>query len=84
MPFYWLQNEYVLISITLVFAGLLVADIRLLALKFKGFAWQQNELKYIFILSSILLFLFLGIIALPLIILVYIVISVGANFFVKK
>ncbi len=79
LPMQWLENQYVLLAIVIIFSLLLIADYKLLALKFKGFGWRNNEFKYILIASGIGLFAGFGIIAFPLIIIIYLVLSVLAN-----
>lgn len=68
-------TEVALISMTIVFSLLLVAPVKLFALKFKSYGWTGNETRYAFLglSSAFLLFFHAG--ALPLIILSYIVIS---------
>lgn len=71
----YIFSEVALISITIVFSLLLVAPIKLFALKFKRYGWVGNETRYVFLGLSAALLLFLHAGALPLIILSYIVIS---------
>jgi CDP-diacylglycerol--serine O-phosphatidyltransferase len=59
-----------------LFSILLVAPIRLFALKFKNFRWQHNEIRYIFLISSLVLLIWLLLLAIPLIIILYILLSV--------
>lgn len=54
---------------------LLVAEIPLFALKFKNFSWQYNQVKYIFLGLSVLLVIFFNIVAIPLIIILYVLLS---------
>lgn len=68
-------SEYFLIGVAIVFPLLLVAELPLIALKFKNFGWKENEWKFSLIVASVLLGLFLGVSSLPLIILLYIVLS---------
>lgn len=70
----------VLIGTTILFSYLLIAEIRLFSLKFKSFKWHENKLKYIFLLISLLLLVFVGIAAIPLIILLYLILSLLSNF----
>lgn len=75
----YLIQTNVLIVLTVMLSVLLVAEIPLIALKFKNFGWKGNEIRYVFLgLSSILLiaFQFLGI---PIIIIFYLLISVVNN-----
>lgn len=70
--------------LTVVMSFLLVAEVPLLALKFKSFGWKGNEVRFSFILISILFLLVLKILAIPVIILFYIVLSVLNNLIAKK
>ncbi len=60
----------------IAFSFMMVMDIPLFALKFKSFGWAENRVKYSFLLASVLLLLFLQFAAIPLIILLYILVSV--------
>ncbi|MBL4704947.1 MAG: CDP-alcohol phosphatidyltransferase family protein [Flavobacteriales bacterium] len=80
---------YALIFCFIGFSLLLVAPIRMFSFKFKSMGWKGNEIRYIFIaitLLSILGALLIKNIALaaPIIILLYIVISMINNLFRKK
>lgn len=55
---------------------LLVSEVPMFALKFKHWGWQGNEVKYLFVISSIPLLLWLGISGLAVIIAWYVVLSV--------
>jgi len=70
-----LNNYFVLLVIAYALAFLLVAELPLFALKFKGFSWQGNQLRFSFILLSILLLIVLKVTAFPFIILSYIILS---------
>jgi len=65
----------VLVGITVVFSLMLVAPIKLFALKFKNFRWSGNEVRFTFLALAVLLLAILQAGALPFIILSYIVIS---------
>ena len=74
-----LSNVYVLIGITLVCSYLLNAEITLFALKFKNYSWKDNNYKFIFLAISLLMMVTLHFVAIPLIILLYVLISVWDN-----
>lgn len=75
-----LMNNYIfLIVLVLVVSYLLVARIELMALKFDGFGWAKNKLKYSFMLISLALVLTLNTIAIPLVIILYIIFSLFKN-----
>jgi CDP-diacylglycerol--serine O-phosphatidyltransferase len=63
---------------------LLVAELPLFALKFKNFGWVDNQIKYIFLIVSVILLIMLKFVAIPVIIFLYILLSVAQNFLVKE
>lgn len=71
----WLFQDWVLVLITITFSLLLLSRIEFFAFKFKDFTWNNNKVRFIFIAISIILFALLGKLALPLLILLYIVFS---------
>lgn len=77
-------NPYLLLITTLVMSFLLIAELPLIALKFKHFKWKENEVRFIFIgLCGLFLSLF-QFIGIPLCILLYIVVSVINNLIRKE
>jgi len=77
-----LSNELLIISLiiyTLIFSWLLIADIKMLALKFKSLGWSGNEARWVFIVLSLILVAVFRIASIPLIIMAYIVTSVINN-----
>lgn len=79
----WLYQDWLLVAITLVFSLLMVSNIRIFALKFKTFDWAENKLRFTFLLLAVLLLALLQVSALPLIILLYIGLSLGAQMLAK-
>jgi CDP-diacylglycerol--serine O-phosphatidyltransferase len=71
------QQPWLLVVIVLVFSLLLVSELELFALKFKSFGWQGNELRFTFLLLAVLLIILMPKSSLPLIILLYILLSLG-------
>ena len=69
------SNGYSLSIITVVFSLLLVAEIRLFALKFKNAKWQDNKVRFIFIALSLVLIALFQITSIPMIIVLYILLS---------
>lgn len=64
------------VAIAVVMAYLLISPVRMFALKFKGFGWSGNQIRYIFILACVVLAVLFTKYAVPAIILLYIAISV--------
>ena len=74
-----LKNEYVLSVIIVLFSLLLVAEFPMFSLKFKSLGLKGNKIRYIFIVLSAILLISLHTIAIPLIILLYILLSAINN-----
>ena len=74
-----IQNKWFLIAVTLVLSYLMNANLPLFALKLKDLSWKNNAIIYIFLLVSILLLVTLKFVAIPLIIVLYILFSVVDN-----
>lgn len=70
-----LQTLALVIAITILFSFLLVSPLELFALKFKSYGIKGNEIRYIFIIVSILMIVFLQLLALPTIIIFYLILS---------
>jgi CDP-diacylglycerol--serine O-phosphatidyltransferase len=73
------QNNYFLIGVTLVLSYLMNAEIPLFSLKFKSFGVKENLLKYVFLVASLIMILTLKVISIPLVIILYVLLSVGSN-----
>jgi CDP-diacylglycerol--serine O-phosphatidyltransferase len=75
----WLFQPWILILITVIFSLLLVSRIEIFALKFKNFTWRDNRTRFTFLILSVLLLVALRIGAIPIIILLYILLSLVDN-----
>ncbi len=74
-----IQNPYVLIGLSIISGLLLIAEMPLLSLKFKSLKWKGNEFRFILILGSAILIALLFFIAIPFIILLYLILSLIYN-----
>ena len=68
-------NPWGVLITTAVLAAVMVSNIPMFSLKFKGFGWRGNELRYLFLAISLALLVIFGVEAFRLIIGTYIVIS---------
>jgi CDP-diacylglycerol---serine O-phosphatidyltransferase len=75
----WLYQPITLAAITIVFSLLLVSRIEIFALKFKSFSWQDNKVRFIFLILAVSLLVVLQKLAIPLIIILYILLSLISN-----
>jgi len=72
-------NKWVLLSLTILSCILMNAEVSLFALKFKTWGWKGNGLRYGFLILSVALLIGLQFLAFPLIILLYILLSLLAR-----
>lgn len=80
----WVAQPLVLLVLTVVFSALLVCDMPMFSLKFKTFGLKKNALRYVFIVISVILIIWLRMAAPTGIILCYIVISTGRALLIRK
>ncbi len=74
-----LSNEYILALFVILFSLLLVAEFPMFSLKLKNLRFKENKIRYIFIVLSAILLILLHTIAIPLIIILYILLSAINN-----
>ncbi len=74
-----LKNFWVLLVATVVFSVLMVSKIRLFSLKLKSLSFQGNQIRYIFAGMGVVMILVLKLYALPLIVILYILLSLMNN-----
>lgn len=80
----WLTNPYLLAGYSGVMSLLLVAELPLFALKFKTFGWRGNEIRFSFLGLAVVLLAVLKFLAVPVIVAVYIGLSLITNEFFRK
>ena len=71
----WLYHPATLAGITILFSLLLVSRIEFFAFKFKNFRWADNKIRFLFLIISLLLLIILKFAGLPIIIILYILLS---------
>lgn len=79
-----LSNQWFLLVITLLSAYMLNAEIPLFSLKIKKFSLKENALQIVFLASSFLLLVFLQYLGIPLLILLYVLLSIVNNKVLQK
>jgi CDP-diacylglycerol--serine O-phosphatidyltransferase len=80
----FLSNPFVLVGITVLSSYLLNAEIPLFSLKVKSFSWEKYKMQVVFLIISLILIIFLEFIAIPIIILLYVILSLLNNTIHKK
>lgn len=76
----FLMQPYILCVLCFALSFLLVAPLPLFSLKFKHFKWKDNQLRFVFLALSVVLLISLQFIGIPLIIILYILLSLVAKF----
>ncbi len=79
-----IQTPWVIIVLSIIMSFMLVAELPMFSLKFKNIKFAQNKTRFIFLILSIALLVLLKLVAIPLIILLYILISVIEKLVCKK
>ncbi|SNR36416.1 CDP-alcohol phosphatidyltransferase family protein [Lutibacter flavus] len=74
-----IENKWFLIGVTLLLCFLMNAEIPLFSLKFKDYSWKNNKVKFVFILITALLCVLFQFVAIPIVILIYVVMSLLQN-----
>jgi CDP-diacylglycerol--serine O-phosphatidyltransferase len=80
----FLSNPYILVGVTVLSSYLLNAEIPLFSLKVKSFSWEKYKMQVVFLILSLILIVLLEFIAIPIIILLYVILSVVNNMMGKK
>ena len=78
------RNIYLLCSLTFIFSYLLIAELPLIALKFKGFTFKKNIARYSLLALSAISIVLFGYLSIPIILLIYILISILESIFIKS
>ncbi|HLP63712.1 CDP-alcohol phosphatidyltransferase family protein [Flavobacterium sp.] len=82
--FNFVHNPWVLIAITFLSAYVMNAEIPLFSLKIKDFSFQKYKLQIGFLVASVVLLVLFQVTAVPLIILMYVLLSVVNNTILAK
>ncbi len=69
-------NTRILTILVVFFSYLLISDFRIFSMKFKSLGWQGNQLRYVLLICSVILLILFFLSAIPMIIMLYVVISI--------
>jgi CDP-diacylglycerol--serine O-phosphatidyltransferase len=78
------KNPFILLAITIISAYILNAEIPLFSLKIKEFTWAKYKMQILFLIGSLFSFSLLGFVAIPLIIISYVLVSLISNKMMAK
>ncbi len=74
-----LANQWLIMGAIIITSLLLVSEIPMFALKVKSLKWQENQIRYIFLITLVILAISLKWLVIPLILFVYILFSLIDN-----
>lgn len=69
-------NRFNLITVIVLLSALMLSEVPMFSLKFKNLKWQDNQIRFLFLLFCLVLIIFLKFYAIPLVIISYILISI--------
>jgi len=78
-----IYNKYFLTSLIIIFSLLLVAEFPMFSLKLKNLSLKDNKIRYLFVGLSLILLILLHSIAVPVIIILYLILSAFNNWILK-
>ena len=74
-----LSNQWIIMVAVVVTSLLLVLEIPMFSLKVKNLKWQENKIRYLFLITLVILAILLKWLVVPLILFVYILFSLIDN-----
>lgn len=74
----------IIIPLTITMSLLLISEIHFFSLKIKHFKWNGNQLRFLFLMTCLVLIFTLVVWSIPIIILLYIVLSLIENLIIKN
>ena len=74
----------IIIPLTIIMSLLLISEIHFFSLKIKHFKWNGNQLRFLFLITCLVLIFTLVVWSIPIIILLYIVLSLIENLIIKN
>jgi CDP-diacylglycerol--serine O-phosphatidyltransferase len=75
----WISNYWVLLFLVFLISILMVVELPLFALKFSNLSWHDNAFRFVFLGLALILLILLQFAAFPIIILLYIALSIVQN-----
>ncbi len=75
----YIVKPVVIVSVSILLSFLLVVNLPMFSLKFKSYRFEDNALKYIFLIISVILFAIVQVLAVPMIFILYFTFSIFDN-----
>jgi len=81
---HWIFDCYTIAGIAVAMSILMITDIPLIALKFNNFSWNDNKFRYLLVINSLIIILIFHLWAIPIIVILYLILSIIENYTTKK
>ena len=81
---HWIFDCYTIAGIAVLMSLMMITDIPLIALKFKNFSWKDNKFRYLLVGKSLIIILIFQLWAIPIIVILYLILSIIDNYTTKK
>ncbi len=81
---YFIFDCYTIVGIAIFMSLLMILDVPLLALKFKNFTWKDNKFRFLLVGKSLIIILLFKLWAIPIIVILYLILSLIENYSTKK
>jgi len=75
----WVSNPYLIIGAILITSFLLISEIPMFALKVKSLAWKENQIRYLFLITLLVLAILFKWLVIPMLLFVYLIFSIINN-----
>lgn len=80
VPHTFMENPYVYVIVAIVLSVLMISELPLFSLKFSSYGFSENVMRYLFLLTSLVLISFCGLWSISCIIIMYVIFSVISLF----
>lgn len=80
----FILSNFLIYTLILTVSYLSISNLPMFALKFKNYAWKGNEIKYIYLVSCLVALIILKIAAIPIVIFLYLCLSLVNNLIFSK
>lgn len=71
-----LENPWVISALVVLLCIALVAELPLFSLKFHNLRWADNKVRFVFLISAVVLIAIFGVLAIPFVMILYIILSI--------
>lgn len=71
----WVKNPHLLATLCMILSFLLVSNLRLIAFKFHDFSWSTHKVEIMFVVLSLVFLVAFKVVSIPLIIILYLILS---------